>query len=204
MAHLASAIGRPESSIGKLEGTLKEVFGVEEIKALAEEGALQVQLAEKDVETRVLRERLARLEQIPDVDLEVLYRQDRGSRKEGLDLGLTMSLPLFDRGRAKIREATADVSAAQARLEWQQNRTRLRQLEIGERLGASVATFHQLQEEILPRLEKLVSKAELRHQAGDVAFTEVLTFQTRLLVKRTSFMETLSDLMEVWRELAWD
>ena len=94
----------------------------------------------------------------PDVKVDLLYRRLQASKENAFDVGLSIPLPLFNRNQGRLREARAEVAAAEARSRLTQNELTTRLCESYLQLAAALANSRTLKTEILARAETVLKK----------------------------------------------
>ena len=203
MAALATAIGDPALAVTSLSGTLDAVFEIPTLESLAEGLSANPEALRAEAEVRATTARidLAKAERIPDIKVEALYHRLEGSRENTVDVGLSIPLPLFNRNQGRLREARAEVAAAEARSRSTQNELGLRLRESYGQLTASLANSRALKTEILSRAEKVLKTAEARYAAGDISLTEILPVRRDWASYQLDYLESLRDVMQAWGEL---
>jgi cobalt-zinc-cadmium efflux system outer membrane protein len=201
---LASAIGDATLSVKSLAGTLDTAFEIPTLEMLAANLSAQPEsaLADADIRARSARVDLARAERIPDVKVELLYHRLESSRQNTFDVGLSIPLPLFNRNQGKLREARAEVAAAEARSRMTRNELTTRLRESHLQLTAALANRGTLKSEILPRAGTVLKGAEARYAAGDISLAELLPARRDWAAVQLSYLESLRDVMQAWAEVA--
>ncbi len=201
---LASAMGDATSSVKSLAGTLEETFEIPTLETLAANLSAQPEsvLADADIRARNARVDVAKAERIPDVKVELLYHRLEASQANTFDVGLSIPLPLFNRNQGKLREARAEVAAAEARSRMTQNELTTRLRESYLQLTAALASSRTLKTEILSRAETVVKGAEARYAAGDISLAEILPVRRDLAAVQLSYLESLRDVMQAWAALS--
>lgn len=201
---LAAAMGDTNLKVKSLAGSLDTTFELPTLESLATSLSAQpeLQLAEAGVRASNARVDLARAERIPDVKVEALYHRLEGTKENTVDIGLSIPLPLFDRNQGKLREARAEVAAAEARSRLTENELNLRLRESHAQLTSALATTRALQTEILPRAEAILKAAEARYAAGDASLTELLPARRDWAALQLSHLESLRDVMQAWAEVS--
>ena len=188
--------------VRSLEGDLEEALELPKLRQLAALGTSpRLAAAEATLETERARLDLARARRIPDLNLDLLYRRLQDSRENAFDAGVRIQIPLFDRNRGRIREATAEIRAAEARLD----RTRLefhraldeQQIELKSRSE----TAELLRQEVVPRLTEATRVAQLAYEAGDTSLSELLLARRESTLARLQYLEALRDLYKSWATL---
>jgi cobalt-zinc-cadmium efflux system outer membrane protein len=201
---LASALGDPGLSIQSLSGTLETAFEIPTLESLAESLTDHPELALADATARALDARVdqARAERIPDIEVAALYHRLEATQENTIDLGLVIPLPLFDRNRGRIREARAEVTAAQARAQLKQNELTTELHRAHARLTTSLERSRALQIEILPRAEIVLKSAEARYKAGDASLAEILPMRRDWAAAQLTHLDSLRDVMEAWTDVS--
>lgn len=200
---LGSAMGDATLSVKSLAGTLETTFELPTLETLAASLPAQPEaaLAQADIQARNARVDAAKAERIPDVKVELLYHRLEATKSDTLDLGLSIPLPLFNRNQGRLREARAEVAAAEARARMTQNEltTRLRGSHL--QLTAALANSSALKTEVLPRAATLLKGAEARYAAGDIGLAELLPVRRDWAAVQLTYLESLRDVMQAWAEL---
>lgn len=113
-ANLGRLIGQPV--VGPLDrswfGRVDSYGPLTPIKA---EGTLALAAAEADLATASAQVRLANSQRVPDVTLSAGARRLSASNDTAAVFGVSVTLPLFNSGRAALDQATAQESASEAR-----------------------------------------------------------------------------------------
>jgi cobalt-zinc-cadmium efflux system outer membrane protein len=200
---LASAIGDAALSVKSLAGTLEATFEIPTLETLAANLSAQPEsaLADADIRARNARVDVAKAERIPDVKVELLYHRLQANRENTFDVGLSIPLPLFNRNQGKLREARAEVAAAEARSRMTQNELTTRLRESYLQLTSALTSSRTLKTEILSRAETVVKGAEARYAAGDISLAEILPVRRDWAAVQLSYLESLRDVMQAWAEV---
>jgi cobalt-zinc-cadmium efflux system outer membrane protein len=200
---LAAAIGDASLPVKSLAGTLDVAWEIPTLETLAANLSAQPESrqAEADIRARNARVDVANAERIPDVKVELLYHRLEANRENTVDLGLSIPLPLFNRNQGRLREAHAEVTAAEARARMTQNELMARLRESHLQLTTALANRRTLQAEILPKAETVRKGAEARYAAGDISLTEVLSVRRDWAVVQLGYLETLREVMQAWGEV---
>jgi cobalt-zinc-cadmium efflux system outer membrane protein len=204
LVELASAVGDAGLLINSLEGTLDTTFEIPTLEALAASLSSQPEVAQADADIRARSARvdLAKAERIPDVKVELLYHRLEATKSDTLDVGLSIPLPLFNRNQGRLREAQAEVAAAQARSRMAQNEVQTRLRDAHLQLIASLANRRTFQAEILERADTVLKSAEARYEAGDISLAEVLPVRRDWAAVQLSYLESLREVMQTWAALS--
>ena len=193
----------PTLSVKSLAGTLDATFEIPTLETLAANLSAQPESAqaEADIRARNARVDLAKAERIPDVKVELLYHRLESVQENTLDVGLSIPLPLFNRNQGRLREARAEVAAAEARSRMTQNELTTRLRESHLQLTAALANSRTLKTEILSRAETVLKGAEARYAAGDTSLAEILPVRRDWAAVQLTYLESLRDVMQAWAEI---
>jgi cobalt-zinc-cadmium efflux system outer membrane protein len=201
---LASAMGNAALAVKSLEGTLDATFEIPTLESLAANLASQPEslLADADIRARTARVDAAKAERIPDVKVELLYHRLEASSANTFDAGVSIPLPLFNRNQGRLREARAEVAAAEARSRTTQNELTARLRESYLQLTAALASSRIMKTEVLSRAETVLKGAEARYAAGDVSLAEMLPVRRDWAAVQLGYLESLRDVMQAWAALS--
>jgi outer membrane protein, heavy metal efflux system len=203
MVELKATIGEPGLSVKTLAGTLDATFEIPTLETLAANlsASPEVALAGAEVRARQARFDLAKAERIPDVRVEALYRRLEASKENSFDVGLSIPIPLFDRNQGRLREARAEVAAAEARARSTKNGLSVRLHESHAQLTTALASSRSLKTEILPRAETVLKANEARYAAGDISLNEILPVRRDWAAVQLTYLESLRDVLQAWAEV---
>jgi outer membrane protein, heavy metal efflux system len=198
---LATAIGNFRVEIQSLSGSLPETLQLASIKSAVFGGDHPaIAITQSEVEAQQERLKQARAERVPDVNLDLIYRRIESSRTDAFDVGVRIPIPLFDR-KKRVRQAEYDLRASEARLERVQNQIGHDQHRLELALRSALESAELLQNEILPKTDKLLAGAETRYKAGDIPLSELLIIRREASQARLRYAETLRVVMEAWSGL---
>ena len=148
--------------------------------------AVQIARAELDAADRqiTVEQRRAR----PDLSATVGMRRFRGTGDDALTVGLSLSIPLFDRNRGGISAAYADRRAAEARLATQQQEAR------ADRLGAEATlmasnTRTRAADSGVQSAEEAYRLARLGFDAGRISQLELRSTRAALVAARNAAVD---------------
>lgn len=201
---LKAAIGDPGFRVKSLEGTLDAAFEIPTLESLAADLSAHPELASAGAEVRAREAgvKLAKAERIPEVRVEALYRRLENTKENRFDIGVSIPIPLFDRNQGRLREARAEVSAAEARSRTTRNTLSVQLHEAHAQLTAALANSRLLNADVLPRAEIVLRAAEARFAAGDIGLTELLPVRRDWSAVQMSYIESLRDVMQAWADLS--
>jgi outer membrane protein, heavy metal efflux system len=197
---LVTAIGDPSLSVRSLAGELDATFEIPTLESLAADLSANPTAVAADAAVRVESARvdLAKAQRIPDVKVEVLYRRLQAEKENTFDVGLSIPLPLFDRNQGRLREARAELQAAEARSRATRNELSFQLREAHSQLTTALATSRALHAEILPRADTVLRAAEARYAAGDASLNDVLPVRRDWAAMRLTYLESLRDALQAW------
>jgi cobalt-zinc-cadmium efflux system outer membrane protein len=201
---LESAIGRPSLAIESLEGSLESAIEFPALESLAAELADHptMKAARAGVEVHEVRLDLARARRIPDVNLELLYRRVEQTEEDGLDVGVSITLPIFNGNRGGVREARSERRAAQARAEMSAIELSRDLRQSHARLSRSLDASRAIKEGLVNPQDEIARAFEARYAAGDASLTEVLPVRRERIAVRLAHLEALRDVMEAWASIS--
>jgi cobalt-zinc-cadmium efflux system outer membrane protein len=197
---LAAAMGDATLVVKSLRGSLEETFEIPTLESLAANlpRLPESEQAEAGVRASVARLDLAKSERIPDVKVEALYHRLDASKANTFDLGVSIPLPLFNRGQGRVKEARAEVAAAEARSRRTQNEQRVQLHESYSMFSTALANRRVYQTEVIPYAETARKSAEARYAVGDISLAEVLPIRRDWASVQLGYLESLRDVMQAW------
>lgn len=133
-------------------------------------------------------------ERWPELGFQVGYRRDRGSEISDWVGGLSVELPILDRGREGAREAQRLASAAQDRTQ----ETALDLLDELERTlesgRAAASLLERCDAELLPRAREAMRLVRLGYEEGKFGYLDLVDAQRALALSRAERARALIDL----------
>lgn len=200
---LAATLGQPADGAREVQGSLSTTLELPLLEDLSRELATHPALAAADADllARTAAVESAKAARVPDLKAELLYRRIESERQDAFDVGFSLPLPLFDRGRGRLREAEGQRDAAEARRRATRTRLQSNLREAHTDLQAALEEARALETEILPRLTDIRRATEARYTAGDLGLSETLTVRREDAAVRLRYLETLRDVMLAWARL---
>lgn len=195
---LAHAIGNPNLQIESLEGSLSEVLALSEIEAILTNTAPHDTANAATLAAQKARVELAKRERIPDVNLDLFYRRLQSTQDDAFDAGVSVAIPLFSRGKARVREAQAELELTEARLALRRNELEVRNSTVLNRIRLTTESTRLIEEHALPRARSILETAEKRLSAGDISLSEVLAQRRQFASLQLAYLESLRDVLEAW------
>jgi cobalt-zinc-cadmium efflux system outer membrane protein len=203
LASLSATIGLPTDDVRGVRGSLGTALEIPALEDLAAELATHPAMAAAgaDLSAREAGVSLSKVQRIPDLKAELLYHRIESSQRDAFDVGVSIPLPLFDRGRGRLMEAESKRDAAEARLRSTRTQLHARLRESHALLTAALSDARTLETEVLPRMKLVRDSTEARYAAGDLNLGEVLSVRRDDAVVRLRYLESLRDTMLAWSQL---
>ena len=203
LVSLASTIGLPADDVREVQGSLGTTLEIPALEELTAELATHPAMAAAGaaLSAREAGVSLSRVQRIPDLKAELLYHRIESSQRDAFDVGISLPLPLFDRGRGRLREAEAQRDAAEARMRSTQRELRTQLREAHGLLTAALSDARTLETQVLPKMKTVREGTEARYAAGDLSLGEVLSVRRDDAGVRLRYLEALRDTMLAWAEL---
>jgi len=203
LASLSATIGLPADDVRGVQGSLGTTLEIPALEELTAELATHPAMAAAgaDLSAREAGVSLSKVQRIPDLKAELLYHRIESSQRDAFDVGVSIPLPLFDRGRGRLLEAEAQRDAAEARFRSTRTQLHVRLREAHTLLTAALADARTLETEVLPRMKLVREGTEARYAAGDLNLGEVLSVRRDDAGVRLRYLEALRDTMLAWAQL---
>jgi outer membrane protein TolC len=147
-----------------------------------------------------LRADLADARKIPNINLELFYRQ-MGNGADAFDAAVLFELPWNGKPAAQSRAARLEASSARqlARLELQE--TRLEIIRRHGKLALAMAQARRHENEILPARAASLETMRLQFQSGEISWTEFLAHQEIFAKAQLDGLNGWMELMTTWAGL---
>lgn len=146
-----------------------------------------------EVSVRVAERRLAKAEAVPDLVGRFGIRRHRESGDDSFVVGLSLPLPLFDRGQAQIESTRAGEAATQER----QLAAVLQVEGLLNNTYAALANAYDeavvLRDRALPAAEQAYRDTQLAFKEGKLRFLDVLDAQRTLFELQTRHLQALEN-----------
>jgi len=194
-------LGRAEGSPLVLAGsllTLRPVQPLAELLSAAEEQSPLLTVQRRTVEREQLNLKLARTALLPDVSIDVTHGEDRSTGRVAPLLGLSFSIPLWDRkegatdaARHKLAEAEATLRATQLQV----HQTLLTAYHNWEVSRGQVEAFTK---GLVGQAEQAAALAALSYREGAGDLLAVLDAERSLLTVRRDYAQALFDTQLAW------
>ncbi|HYG05748.1 MAG TPA: TolC family protein [Stenotrophomonas sp.] len=144
---------------------------------------LAVRIAEADLATASRQIKVEKRRALTDVSASVGARRFRATDERAMNIGLTLSVPLFDRNRGNISAAYAEERAAEARLLAQRQQVQADRLAAQAALAAS-NTRTRAADSGVTAAEEAYRLARVGFDAGRISQLELRSARTALISAR--------------------
>lgn len=134
----------------------------------------RLQLAEQRIAVGSAETALARRERMPVPDVNAGLQRTNDPFGRALMLGVSVEVPLFDRGQARIARAEGETRMARLEAEAERTAARARLTRAAEQLGHRRAVERQFQTDVVDRLPQLRQQSEDAYLLGRIGIVELL------------------------------
>jgi len=194
---LAVLLGWPELKTARLVGTLVEtpnvaLLDVNQDEWLTRHPSAAAALA--NAERAELEARRARLEKYPDVKLGVAGGRIGATDESIVQLGVSLPLPVLDRGKGREREAHANVQVAKAELQAVQQQLQREWTNARERYRTAMQHVACYRERILPKAEEALRLVQTGFEQGKFGFIDLVDTQRTDAEVHLAYQEKLLEL----------
>lgn len=149
---------------------------------------LAVRIAQAEVDAAGRRVAVEQRRARPDISASMGIRRFRETDDDAFTVGLSVSVPLFDRNRSGVRAAHADQRAAEARLTAQQQEARADRLAAEAMLSASMARVRAADGGVAAAGEAY-RMARIGFDAGRISQLELRSTRAALVTARNAAVE---------------
>jgi len=196
---LAVVVGIPGLEPTPLSGDLRQGIGTANwddawtrlISASPELSAAQAKVA-------VARAAVAKAcaDRCPNFDVELGFAHDNST---GFDTGavlVTVPVPVFNRNQGAIRQAQAELTAAQAEVDRMTLELRNRLALMFERYSNAREMVDRYEQSILPNARESSELTTARYRVGDIGYTGLLVVQRTYLQTQATYLDAIRELRE--------
>ncbi|MBZ0114393.1 MAG: TolC family protein [Thermoanaerobaculia bacterium] len=194
-SRLAEAVGldpaAPPNPMGPLGLPAGEPAPLAELvqEAMAHRADLQTLVEERlAAEARL---GLTRAERIPDLAIGTFYGEEEADRILGV--GVAIAIPLFNRNRGEIAEASAALERAAADVAGQNLAVRREVFSTLSRYEAARGSAEQLGEQVVGSLAESLGLLERSFTAGKIGLSDLLVFRRELIEARREHIEATAE-----------
>lgn len=197
LSELKAAIGL-QGRIISLADTLESSLSLNELDSLSalaegEHPALSEARAQSALQEALLA--LAKAERIPPINVEILYRRMESERKDGVDFGIGIPLPIFSSGRHQVEAARQEVAAAKERERLTAVELERRRENAWQNLKLALSNDQRWKKEILPAVRTILQTREDCYAAGDISLETLLKGRGAAAEYRLARLESLRELL---------
>ncbi len=201
---LASLLGRPELKASRLIGALVEEPNEALVNAQKDDWLPRhpsAVAARANVERAELEARRARLEKYPDVKLGAAGGRIGATDEPIVQLGLSIPLPVLDRGKGREREASANVDLATAERLAVEQQLQREWANARERYRTATEQVARYRERILPKVEEALRLVRTGFEQGKFGFIDLVDTQRTDAEAHLAYQEKLLELNFAQAEL---
>jgi len=188
---LSRSISAPLSISGKLD-ELPPSPTLDGVTAQAMQSNADLQKSTQDLKTEEKRLTLAKSQRIPNIDLQPgLDFNSPPEFHEGGRGGISVAIPLFNRGQGDIALSNARLNLLRLTIESQRLNASAQVAAAYFDFAAKLHQAEQYRKSILPQNEKLLSMAEDSYQSGKTNLLILIDAQRRLNDVRKTYLDSL-------------
>ncbi|WP_313436505.1 TolC family protein [Stenotrophomonas sp.] len=147
------------------------------------EAALGVRIAEAEADAAGRLVEVERKRALPDLSVTAAQTRFREDREQAYTLGVSLSIPLFDRNRGGIRAASAEQRAAEARLDQQRRDSDAERLSAVAGLKAAGSRTRAADDSVVAA-EEAYRLARIGFDAGRISQLELRSTRSALIAAR--------------------
>jgi len=202
LADLAAAVGAEGVAPFDVEGVLGAPGDVPDLDVLT--GRLEASPALRAALARAAAgdaaAKAASRSRLPDLGVRLGMRRFGGGG-DAFDAGVSLDVPLFDRGGARTAAARADAVADAARVRGVRLDLERRLRGLHARLAAADRAAQALSADLLPAADAVLAAAERRHEVGDADLVDLLQVRASWLERRLIALDVRFELDAARAEL---
>jgi cobalt-zinc-cadmium efflux system outer membrane protein len=201
---LATVLGRADLQGAVLSGALAEHPATELLQATKPErlaGHPSLIGAQANLERAQLESRRARLEPYPDVKVGVAGGRIGASDESIVQVGLTLPLPILDRGKGRRQEAQANVDVAAAELHMVQQQLQRELANALKRYQTAADQVAGYRERILPKATEALRLVQTGFEQGKFGFIDLVDTQRTTAEARLAYQQKLLEMNIAQAEL---
>ncbi len=196
---LAAVIGMPDLVIGGVDGELtveSDQFKWEQTlhRILSESPELAV--ASAQVEVAEWNSEKAHADAIPDIDVQAVFQDDRGTGGTNGNLQVSMPIPIRNLNEGAIRKAHAETSAAHMAVDRLRLELQSRLASVFQRYDAARNRVHQFtrKDGMIETSTKTVELIRAGYEIEEFSVLDLLSAQRNLFETRLNYLDSLGDL----------
>ncbi|MDR1228615.1 MAG: TolC family protein [Azoarcus sp.] len=200
---LAAAWGNPSPRFERAEGRIDVLPGILSPEEIERRLQISPALARArfGADRQAAAAELERTRRFGDVTVSLGSKRAEELGRNQTVIGLSVPLPLFDRNRGNVLEATQRAAKARDELAATEIRLMTEAAQTHERLKASVLEAETLQKEILPGAQGAYEAAGKGFELGKFSFLEVLDAQRTFFQAQSRYLQALAEAHRAAAEL---
>lgn len=195
--------GEPSPRFARALGSIESVVTLPSLEELAARVRRNPALTRdlKSVEQRRAVLEVEKSRRIPDITVSAGIRRYAQSSENTSLLGVSVSVPLFDRNQGNLREALQRVGKAEDEQAATDLRLQSELAQIYEGLLAAANEIGLLRDEVLPGASSAFAVANRGYELGRFGFLEVLDAQRTLFQARVLHLRALTNYRKLVNQL---
>lgn len=186
---------QPRPLAGDVEQTIQDIDPDDVMaRLLSESPEMAVAVSEVDRARRVVAR--ARAEPIPNVDLEAIIQSDNGTGSSNANLQVSIPIPWLNRNQGGIRQARAEVVAAERAVERLELAFKQRLATVYQRYAnaRNQVEDYSRQDGILAHSESTLEFVRDGYQNGDLNYLDLIAGQRMFSEVNLAYIEALGQL----------
>ncbi len=194
---LVTVVGTPGMPMERLAGDYTQLPPTlhwdEAVQTVLRESP-EISMAVTELERARWKLQRAYAGRVPDIDMEAAVKYDNAAEDTIAEVRIAVPLQLFDRNQGNIREAEAEVIAAQRAIQ------RL-ELDLQNRLANTFNQYHKARQQaerftnsILPNARSAYDLVQQAYRNGESGYLDVLTAQRTLVQANLSYLNSLEQV----------
>jgi cobalt-zinc-cadmium efflux system outer membrane protein len=194
-AAIAVPMMRPVPLTGDLHSSLRDLNWDEEMARLLGESP-ELAEARANAAQAAWALRRARVEPVPNVDVQAGVAYDNASENTIANVQLGIPLPIFNRNQGGIYSAQSELTAAQARIRSIELDLQNRLALAFERYANSRQQVERYSKDILPNAKSSLDLVALGYRQGEFPFLTLLTAQRTYFQTNLAYLDAQRALLE--------
>lgn len=196
---LAAVIGMPDLHLQRVEGEIKGTDLMlswdEELGRILRESP-ELAAAAAELEAARWATRRAQAEVIPNIDVQAVFQDDRGTGSADGNLQVTIPLPIWNRNQGGIREARAKTVAAARAVNRLSLDLQARLAVVSQRYESARNQVDQYAREggILQNSQRALDLVRGGYEAGEFSVLDLLTAQRTYFQASLAYLDSLREL----------
>ena len=199
---LAATVGLNQLALSKVEGRFDAPlpdYDLEQVQQLVLSSHPELQAAQFGVERAQLLLKRARVEPIPNVNIDTGYVRQNQNRSDDFRIGASVSVPLWNRNQGNIRASEAQLCEAMKDVNQIEN-------DLSERVAVAMRDFSsarlradRYRTAILPRAKETYQLSRQAFQGGQFEYLRVLEAQRAVA---QAYLESIRAQGDAWKAAA--